>query len=89
MQCKDVSEQLPHKIRLVFVTRTHDLSRQGGLPDRLRDGQVKHRVNVITSMRFRTWELSVICTTETTQTQFGRDMTRTQPQHTKKTKKIT
>lgn len=71
MQCKDMSEQLLHKIRLVFVTRTYDLLRQG-LPDRLRDGQIKHRVNLITSMRFRTWELSVICTTETTHTVWER-----------------
>lgn len=72
MQCEHMSEQLLHKIRLVFVTRTYNLSRREGLPDRLRDRQAKHRVNLITSMRFRTWELSVICTTETTDTVWER-----------------
>lgn len=72
MQCKDMSETLLHKFRLVFVTSTYDLSRQEGLLDILRDGQIKHRVNLITSMRFRTWELSVICTTETTDTVWER-----------------
>lgn len=87
MQCKDTSELLLHKIRLVFVTRTNDFSRQEGLPDMLRDGQIKHRVNLITSMRFRTWELSVICTTETTDTVWERHDENTTIKHNIQTTK--
>lgn len=41
---------------------------EGLLDERLEDEVRRHRANVITSMRFRTWELSVICTTDTTHT---------------------
>lgn len=42
MQCKDMSEELLSRIRLVFVTRTNNLSRQEGLPDTL--GDDKHYI---------------------------------------------
>lgn len=43
---------------------------EGGLQyERLEDEVRRHRAIVITSMRFRTWELSVICTTDATHTQ--------------------
>lgn len=67
MQCKDRSS-LSTDRQLVYVTGTYNQLRQEGLRDRLKDRQIKHRVNLITSMRFRTWELSVICITETTDT---------------------
>lgn len=67
MQCKDRSS-LSTDRQFVYVTGTYNQLRQEGLRDRLKDRQIKHRVNLITSMRFRTWELSVICITETTDT---------------------
>lgn len=59
-----------HQIPVSICYWTHDLSRPQGLQDGLEDRH--QRVNLITSMRFRTWELSVICTTETTDTDWER-----------------
>lgn len=70
MQCKEISDQSLRNIRLVLVLKGHICRdrQEDYQTDRLRDRRIKHRVNLITSMRFRTWELSVICTTETKDT---------------------